>query len=95
MLQHIGQGDVAQLVHNAWLRTIEDGVHTYDIYSDATSKQKVGTQAFASAVVARLGQLPQKLKPVSYPTTSPTQASSDSVASATMSPAPGSRRGYG
>ena len=33
MLIHIGQNDVAELVHNAWLRTIEDGVHTYDIFS--------------------------------------------------------------
>src|SRR6202521_1836696 len=28
MLQHIGQGDIAERVHNAWLRTIEDGQHT-------------------------------------------------------------------
>src|SRR5205085_10929178 len=34
MLVHIGQTDVAEHVHNAWLSTIEDGVHTYDIYSE-------------------------------------------------------------
>ena len=34
MLVHIGQPDVAERVHNAWLRTIEDGVHTYDIYEE-------------------------------------------------------------
>ena len=67
MLVHIGQNDVAERVHNAWLRTIEDGVHTYDIFADAVSKQKVGTRAFAQAVIARLGQAPQTLKAVRYP----------------------------
>jgi isocitrate dehydrogenase len=66
MLVHIGQTDVAERVHNAWLRTLEDGVHTYDIYDDRVSKQKVGTREFAQAVVERLGQKPQTLKPVVY-----------------------------
>ena len=66
MLVHIGQTDVAERVHNAWLRTLEDGVHTYDIYTEGISKQKVGTKEFAQAVVARLGQKPEKLKAVSY-----------------------------
>lgn len=66
MLQHIGQADIAQIAHNAWLKTIEDGIHTKDIYSETTSKQKVGTQEFAQAVVERLGQKPQILHPVSY-----------------------------
>jgi isocitrate dehydrogenase len=66
MLVHIGQGDVATRVHNAWLRTIEDGIHTYDIYDPAVSTEKVGTTAFADAVIARLGEQPTKLKAVSY-----------------------------
>jgi isocitrate dehydrogenase len=66
MLVHIDQPDVAEAAHNAWLKTIEDGVHTYDIYKDGVSKQKVGTKEFAQAVVARLGQRPETLKPVSY-----------------------------
>jgi isocitrate dehydrogenase len=66
MLSHIGQGDVAERAHNAWLRTIEDGVHTYDIYKEGTSKQKVGTKEFAEAIVERLGQKPQHLAPVEY-----------------------------
>ena len=66
MLVHIDQADIAERVHNAWLRTIEDGVHTYDIYEDTVSKQKVGTREFAEAVVARLGQTPQLLKAVKY-----------------------------
>ncbi len=66
MLVHIDQPDVATSVHNAWLRTIEDGVHTYDIYVEGVSKQKVGTREFAGAVIARLGQMPEQLKAVSY-----------------------------
>ena len=68
MLVHIGQGKVAGRVHNAWLKTIEDGVHTYDIYNPAVSKKKVGTREFADAVIERLGQQPTTLKPVDYPT---------------------------
>src|SRR5579885_2466560 len=73
MLVHIGQPDVAALVHNAWLRTIEDGIHTYDIYVEGVSKRKVGTKEFADAVIARLGQVPEKLKAVNY-TTAPQQS---------------------
>src|SRR5882672_11311677 len=74
MLVHIGQPDVAELVHNAWLRTLEEGVHTYDIFKEGTSKQKVGTKEFADAVAARVGQKPQQLKAVSY-SKAPPQAS--------------------
>lgn len=66
MLVHIGQPDIAEKVHNAWLKTIEDGIHTNDIYVDGVSRQKVGTQAFADAVIARLGQEPNQLSPVRY-----------------------------
>src|SRR5947209_13737677 len=68
MLVHIDQPDVATQVHNAWLRTIEDGIHTYDIYVEGVSKEKVGTREFAEAVIARLGQQPQILKAVTYTT---------------------------
>ena len=66
MLNHIGQTEIAEKVQNAWLKTLEDGVHTYDIFKEGTSKQKVGTQEFAKAVIANLGQKPSTLKPVSY-----------------------------
>jgi isocitrate dehydrogenase len=66
MLVHIGQVDIAERVQNAWLRTIEDGVHTYDIFVEGQSKQKVGTREFAEAVIARLGHNPQTLKAVKY-----------------------------
>jgi len=66
MLVHIGQADVASRVHNAWLRTIEDGIHTYDIYEPDTSTSKVGTTAFAASVIDRLGQEPTRLPATHY-----------------------------
>ncbi len=66
MLVHIGQPKVAERVHNAWLKTIEDGVHTSDIYSDEMSTEEVGTAAFADAVIERLGEVPERLEPVRY-----------------------------
>jgi isocitrate dehydrogenase len=69
MLTHIGQTEVAELVQNAWLKTIESGIHTYDIFKESVSKQKVGTREFADAIVANLGKKPSLLKPVSYKST--------------------------
>jgi isocitrate dehydrogenase len=66
MLVHVGLTEEAARVHNAWLRTLEDGIHTYDIYDEGKSKQKVGTKEFAEAVAARLGQTPQTLKVAQY-----------------------------
>ena len=70
MLVHIGQGDLATTVHNAWLRAIDDGIHTYDIYDPDISTQKVGTKAFADAVIDRLGSRPERLRPLDYPASS-------------------------
>lgn len=83
MLVHIGQIDVAEKVHNAWLKTIEDGVHTYDIFKEGVSTEKVGTQEFAQAVIQRVGQKPEKLKAVKYnasPDLTKTKASASSAA---------------
>jgi len=66
MMEHLDQPDIAERVHNAWLRTLEDGLHTYDIYKEGVSKQKLGTREFAAAVVERVGKKPEKLKPVTY-----------------------------
>ena len=66
MLVHIDQPEAAERVHNGWLRTLEEGVHTYDIYTENLSKQKVGTREFADAVIARLGKQPETFHPVRY-----------------------------
>jgi len=66
MLVHINQPEVAEKIHNAWLKTLEDGIHTGDIFKEGFSSQKVGTAGFADAVIERLGQKPVTLKPAEY-----------------------------
>ncbi len=66
MLNHIGQSDVAEKIQNAWLKTIEDGFHTYDVFKEGVSKQKVGTKEFGQAVISNLGKKPSTLKAVAY-----------------------------
>lgn len=66
MLVHIGDPKTASLVHNAWLKTLEDGIHTYDIFNESISKMKVGTKEFAQAVIERVGKEPEQLKVVKY-----------------------------
>ena len=41
-------------------------MHTYDIFKEGNSKQKVGTKEFAKAVIANLGNKPTILKAVSF-----------------------------
>ncbi len=66
MLVHIGQGDVATKIHNAWKKTIEDGIHTGDIYREGQSTKRVGTDEFTQAVIERLGQEPSTLPLENY-----------------------------
>ncbi len=67
MLVHLGRTKPATEIHNAWLCTLEEGLHTADIYHPDISKQKLGTKAFAEAIIKRLGQKPQKIAAVDYP----------------------------
>lgn len=64
MLNHIGQTAVAEKIQNAWLTTIENGIHTADIFKEGLSSKKVGTKAFTEAVIQNLGKTPVKLKAV-------------------------------
>jgi isocitrate dehydrogenase len=64
MLAHMGYGSYAETIHNAWLKTLEDGIHTADIFSETHSKKKVGTKEFAAAVAERLGEKPKHFAPV-------------------------------
>ena len=79
MLVHIGKGDVATRIHNAWLRVIEEGIHPQDIFTEGVSRERTGTREFAEAVVARLGQSPHLLLPVSYASSVDTLAARVSV----------------
>jgi isocitrate dehydrogenase len=61
MLNHMGQNTVACKIQNAWLRTIEDGIHTPDIFREGLSQEKVSTREFAQAVINNLGKRPKLL----------------------------------
>ena len=63
LLAHLNQPDAAERIRNAWLTTLEDGIHTPDIYDPAQSKEKTGTAGFAEAVKARLGARPKQIEP--------------------------------
>jgi isocitrate dehydrogenase len=66
LLIHLGLGGYAERIHNAWLCTLEDGIHTADIYREGISTRGVGTEAFADAVIERLDTLPQQMTKVQY-----------------------------
>lgn len=66
MLVYLGDHAVAEKIHNAWLCTIEEGIHTADIFKPGESKLQVGTSLFARAVIERLGRHPSRLRPVRY-----------------------------
>ena len=66
LLVHAGASETAELVKNAWLRTLEDGVHTADFYREGLSQREVTTEQFTDAVIERLGEAPRDLRPVRY-----------------------------
>lgn len=66
MLVHLGEAGVAQRITNAWLATLESGVHTPDMYRQDLSQTEVGTEEFTQAVIDRLGSEPTQLRPVTY-----------------------------
>ena len=71
MLNHIGQNKVAEKISNAWLVTLEQGIHTGDIYEEGVSKKKVGTREFAETVISNLGKTPDQLPVSSFPESKP------------------------
>jgi isocitrate dehydrogenase len=66
MLVHLGEGEVAERINNAWLCTLESGIHTADVYRPVLSNREVGTSSFSDAIIERLGERPRDLKPVQY-----------------------------
>jgi isocitrate dehydrogenase len=79
MLRHLGRGDVAAKVMNAWLSTLEDGIHTRDIVGPQTVEH-AGTRRFTEAVIERLGCRPEKLKAVDAPAESQEKGATNSGA---------------
>ena len=66
MLVHMGQPKIAEKIHNAWLKTVEEGVHTYDIFQEGVSKKKVGTKEFTKAIIDRINEIPKTLPSAQY-----------------------------
>ena len=66
MLVDLEQASLAEKIHNAWLKTIEDGFHTADVFTEGMSAHRIGTRGFTNAIMERLGAVPEKLKPVRY-----------------------------
>ena len=66
MLVHLGMPRVAERVQNAWLATLEAGLHTADVFQTGVSERQVTTEQFADAVVERLGERPRTLPAVEY-----------------------------
>ena len=80
MLSHIEHPKTSALIYNAWLRTIEEGIHTADIYKPTTSKKLVGTKEFTKAVIERLGQMPLNLAPLKIDAAPPRERAKELVA---------------
>jgi len=68
MLVHLGEAEVAQRIANAWLATLESGLHTADLYREGLSEREVTTDEFTDAVIERLGSRPQRLRAAEYET---------------------------
>ena len=64
MLTHLGFPIHAEKISNAWLKTLEDGIHTGDIKNEISTKKLVNTAEFSQAVIDRLGEKPEKLPAV-------------------------------
>jgi len=68
MLVHLGEAPVGERVANAWLATLESGLHTADLHREGLSERKVTCDEFTDAVIARLGSRPNLLRPAAFET---------------------------
>ena len=66
MLNHIGENIAAEKIQNAWLKTIELGIHTKDIFKEGVSSKLVGTKEFADAVIENLNQKPSLFQAANF-----------------------------
>ncbi|MEO0620683.1 MAG: isocitrate/isopropylmalate family dehydrogenase [Pseudomonadota bacterium] len=61
MLGALGQTQVALRIENAWARTLEEGLLPSDLLGTAGHRRRLGTIAFARAVIERLGEQPRRM----------------------------------
>lgn len=62
MLDYLGLSPYAKMIEAAALKTLEEGIHTGDLFQEGVTKRKVGTKEFTKEVIARLGQEPTTIK---------------------------------
>lgn len=62
MLDYLELSDYASTLEAAILKTLEEGIHTGDLYREGVSKKKVGTTEFTDHVIANLGKKPEKIE---------------------------------
>ena len=61
MLKHLGKNIEAEMIYNAWLKTIEEGLHTADMFNPEKSKKKLSTSEFTQAVIDNFDKKPNLL----------------------------------
>jgi hypothetical protein len=66
LLAATGRVDVAERLHNAVLRTLEDGVHTDALELLNPYSTRVPPERMIEAIASRLGQVPRRLIPARY-----------------------------
>ena len=54
MLEYIGWGEAAYAVEQAYMKTVADGIVTYDFARQMTGAREVNTSEFATAIIERL-----------------------------------------
>ena len=66
MLVHLDQAERAERIANAWLCTLESGLHTADIFRDGLSRDGSARRPSPTAVIERLGSGPRLLAAVRF-----------------------------
>jgi isocitrate dehydrogenase len=61
MLKHLGKNNEAEMIYNAWLKTIEEGLHTADMFNPEKSKKRLSTSEFSQAVIDNFDKKPNLL----------------------------------
>ncbi len=54
LLRYIGADAAAERIQAAWQHTMQDGLHTADLYRETYSNRKLGTREFAQSIIERL-----------------------------------------
>lgn len=62
MLDYLGLSPYAKKIEAATLKTLEEGIHTADLFQEGITKKTVGTKEFTQEVISRLGQEPSQIK---------------------------------